>query len=151
MFMSCSYELVCDSCGYRDVFRFGLGFLYNWDMLFDFHEENELLERLVITKTNYETIKDLINNRHAMVSSDYGHDIYYCRCCGTFHEGFYIHLDYSDGEFEPLYFCNVCGIQLERTEFEEEDICHRWHLDMQHEKYPCPMCGELSLKRDFSL
>ncbi len=148
--MSCSYELICESCGYRDIFRFGLGFLYNWDMLFEFHDDNELLKRLVKTKSNYEKIKELITHHHAMVSSDYGHDIYYCRGCGTFNEGFYLHINFDGGEFEPVYECRECGLKLERTEFEEEELCQRWHLDMLHKKYPCPMCGEHTLKREFN-
>lgn len=149
--MSCSYELICKSCGYRDVFRFGLGFLYNWEMLFNFHEDNELLKRLVVSKSNYERIRDLINDRHAMVSTDYGHDIYHCRYCGNFHEGFYLRLDYSDGYFEPVYVCSDCGMVLDRVEFQEDENCSRWHLDIVHEKYACPMCGEFTLKRDFSI
>jgi len=149
--MSCSYELICKSCGYRDVFRFGLGFLYNWEMLFNFHEDNELLKRLVVSKSNYERIRDLINDRHAMVSTDYGHDIYHCRYCGNFHEGFYLHLDYQDGYFEPVYVCSDCGMVLDRVEFQEDENCSRWHLDIVHEKYACPMCGEFTLKRDFSI
>jgi len=144
-----SYEIVCDGCGYRDVFRFGLGFLYSDEMLFSVSRKNELLERLVVTKSNYDMIKDLLENHHAMPLHDYGHDIYRCRHCGTFHEGFYIRLDYEDDYFEPSYECPECGLELDRTEFEESDICSRWHLDMLHGKYPCPMCGKYSLKRSF--
>ena len=132
--MGGSYEVSCKECDYTKRFMIGIGMMYSPQNIVDLDSEFALLTDLIRSKKTLAHIRELLNEKKAVLADGYGHKVYRCPKCGEFYERFCIRLNYEDGSFEVEYKCPKCKTALKP-----------FKGDIVLEKYPCPKCGRHSL------
>ncbi len=146
--MGSSYNIGCKECDYNKSFHIGIGMMYSPHNLMDFESEFALIPSLIRSKKTVAQIKELLNNKGAVIANDYGHEIFRCPRCGEFYERFFIHLDYDGGSFEVEYKCSKCKTKLKQIDYEAAEVTGWVERKINLQKYPCPKCGKHSLFED---
>lgn len=145
--MGSTNGISCRECDYSKDFKIGIGMMYSPYNLRDFESEFALLPYLIRSKKSIAYIKELLNDKNAVIADGYGHEIYRCPKCSEFYGRFFIHLDYDGGSFEVEYKCTKCRTSLKQIDYDakEEDEYECGGKVMALEQYPCPKCGKHSL------
>ena len=76
-----------------------------------------MLADLITSKKTQLHVRKLIEERNAIISNNYGHDVYHCKSCSKFYSRFFIHLDFDGKSFEPNYKCPKCKKPLKLVDY----------------------------------
>lgn len=142
--MGSSYGVECRECSYAKEFMLGVGMMYSPGNLLDFDSEFAMLPSLIRSKKTVQQIRELVEEKEATLSEDYGHKVFRCPKCGQFYGRFYIRLEYPGGSYDVEYKCSRCKKKLEPVpEYGGEDDWSEQLIDLT--QFPCPQCGKHSL------
>ncbi len=151
--MGNSVEICCDVCDYKKSFDLGVGMMYGPNNIIDIDSEYCILPGLIKSKKALAHIRELVEDKKAVLADDYGHEIYRCPKCRELDSRFFIHLDFEGGSYEVAYRCTKCKAKLKVIDYdiippedEDEDEIKAMNL----EKCPCPKCGKFKLYEDYS-
>ena len=142
--MGSTISLCCKDCCYKKDFTVGVGMMYSPDNIRDLDGEFAMLPDLIPSKRTLTYIKELLEERNAEITDDYGHGVYRCKKCGEFHGRFYLRLEFDGGSYDVEYKCPRCKTKMERVDcLLEPGDCKDSKVNL--ENYPCPACGKHSL------
>jgi len=122
--MGTAYEIRCGKCGYKDLFRLGVGMMY-------FSLQN-VLDNLHYTKRD--EIRKLLDT-YSIENEYYAHELFVCPKCNRLFERFFVQFNYDQNKtFKTEYRCTKCKSKLKRISID------------QLNDYPCHICGSKNLK-----
>jgi len=143
--MGHTFGVKCAKCEYKFEAVIGHGMAWcdffasdpytNTPYYLEYIEDEKILEDICHILQNEENVR-----AHVIDEIGYSHGLmqYHCVKCGRLHNKCYFKLVFTDGSYEPKYYCDCCENKLIKVNLENY-IKLKWH---------CPLCGQNKLVND---